>query len=260
MQKALILSLTLALLGSPSTVAQKIVESGKFLYQITSTTSNKTEIAGEETFKLEELDKGQRRITSNFVAKSQEMISQFDTDKLFSETITVDKDWKLLEYSLQSDTARGQLKVTVKVEGVIAKITLNVKRPDGKEQNQAREVILEDEFITTGVAAGQLIVMQKIIALKMKESKKTFLALDPTNLEKPLIEMTVERLSPVKVKSGQKIQEAQRYSIKRADTDFKLELLSDGSGTLWGFTGDSPTSRLLVYRQNLFPQGFEVLK
>lgn len=262
MKRIFALSLALALLSTLNGEAQKVVENGKFLYQITSKTSNKTEVAGEELFKIEELDKGNRRITANFVAKSQEMISQYETDRLFNETITVDKDWKLLEYTLQSETARGQLKVTVKVAGQIAKITLNLKRPDGKEQNQAREVILEDEFVTTGVAAGQLMVMQRIITLKMKESKKTFLALDPTNFEKPLIELTVERLNPVKVKSGTKTLDAQRYSVKRTDTDFKLELLSanDGSGTLWGFTGDSATSRLLVYRQDLFAEGFEVLK
>ncbi len=262
MKRIFAFSLVLALWLTMTGEAQKVLENGKFLYQITSKTSNKTEVAGEELFKIEELDKGNRKITANFVAKSPEMISQYETDKLFNETITVDKDWKLLEYSLQSETARGQLKVTVKVAGQIAKITLNLKRSDGKEQNQAREVILEDEFVTTGVAAGQLMVMQKIIALKMKENKRTFLALDPTNFEKPLIEITVERLTPVKIKSGTKILDVQRYSVQRADADFKLEMLSanDGTGTLWGFTGDSATSRLLVYRQDLFAEGFEVLK
>jgi hypothetical protein len=167
-----------------SGVAQKVIDSGKFLYQTTSKTSSKTEIAAEELFKIEELDPNRLKITSNFVAKSQEIISQFETDKLFNETIIVDKDWNLREYSLQSETVRGKLTVTVKVEGQIAKIQFYFKSADGKEQSQAREVILEDEFVTTGIAAGQLIVIQKIITLRMKEQKRTFLALDPTNIEK----------------------------------------------------------------------------
>lgn len=252
--------LAMMLVFALSGIAQKAGETGKFLYQTISKTTNKTEVAGEELFKIEGLDQGRQKITSNFIAKSQEIISQFETDKLFNETITVDKDWKLLEYSLQSETARGRLTVTVTVEGPIAKIAFQFKSADGKEQNQAREVILEDEFVTTGIAAGQLMVIQKIIALKMKEQRRTFLALDPTNIEKPLVELTVERLAPVKIKSGAKTVDAQHASIKRADGDFQLELFSSADGVLWGFTGESATSRLVGYRQDLFPDGFEVLK
>lgn len=259
-KKLSVVMLTIVLVFALSGVAQKAVETGKFLYQTISKTTSKTEVAGEESFKVEELDQGRRKITSNFVAKSQEIISQFETDKLFTETIIVDKDWKLLEYSLQSETARGQLKVTVKVENQIAQIQFYFKSADGKEQSQAREVILEDEFVTTGIAAGQLMVIQKIIALKMKEQKRTFLALDPTHIEKPLIELTVERLSPVKIKSGTKTLDAQRAGLKRADGDFQLELFSSADGILWGVTGESATSRLLGYRQDLFPDGFEVQK
>lgn len=252
----LVIVLVFALCGA----AQKTLETGKFLYQTISKTTHKTEVAGEELFKIESLDQGRQKITSNFVAKSQELVSQFETDKLFNEIITVDKDWKLLEYSLQSETARGQLKVTVTVEGQIAKISFQFRSADGKEQNQAREVILEDEFVTTGVAAGQLMVIQKIIVLKMKEQKRTFLALDPTNIEKPLVELTVERLAPVKINSGAKTVDAQHASITRADGDFQLELFSSADGILWGFTGESATTRLLGYRYDLFPDGFEVLK
>lgn len=259
MRKTFALTLIVMLVCALSVIAQK-TETGKFLYQTISKTSNKTEVAGEESFKIEELDQSRLKITSNFVAKSQELISQFETDKLFSETIVVDKDWKLLEYALQSETARGKLTVTVKVEGQIAQISFQFKGTDGKEQNQAREVILEDEFVTTGIAAGQLMVIQKIITLKMKEQKRTFLALDPTNIEKPLIELTVERLSPVKIKSSTKVFDAQRAKLTRADGDFQLELFSAHDGTLWGFTGESATTRLLGYRQDLFPDGFEVLK
>jgi len=251
----LALTLVFALVG----IAQK-AETGKFLYQTISKTSAKTEVAGEESFTIEELSPNRLKITSNFVAKSQEIISQFETDKLFNETIIVDKDWKLLEYSLQSETVRGKLTVTVKVEGQIAKITLQFKGTDGKEQNQAREVILEDEFVTTGIAAGQLMVIQKIVTLRMREQKRTFLALDPTNLQKPLIELTVERLSPVKIKSGAKVFDAQRAKLTRADGEFSLEIFSASDGTLWGFTGESATTRLVGYRQDLFPDGFEVLK
>lgn len=241
-------------------IVQRPVDSGKFLYQTISKTTAKSEIAGEESFKLEELDQNRLKLSSSFIAKSQELISQFETDKLFNETITVNKDWKLLEYSLQSETARGKLTVTVKVEGQLAKIAFQFKSTDGKENNQAREVLLEDEFITTGIAAGQLIVIQKIITLKMKEQKRTFLALDPTNIEKPLIELTVERLSPVKIKSGAKTLEAQRARLKRADGEFSLEVFSSSDGTLWGFAGESATTRLIGYRHDLFPEGFEVLK
>lgn len=260
MRKIFIFALALTLVWALTGTAQKVVDSGKFLYQTISKTSAKTEVAGEESFKIEELDQNKLKITSNFVAKSQDLISQFETDKLFNETIVVNKDWKLLEYSLQSETARGKLTVAVKVEGQIAKITLKFKGTDGKEQNQAREVILEDEFVTTGIAAGQLIVIQKIITLKMKEQKRTFLALDPTNIEKPLIELTVERLSPVKIKSGAKTLDAQRARLKRADGEFSLEIFSSSDGTLWGFAGESATTKLVGYRHDLFPEGFEVLK
>lgn len=240
--------------------SQKAAETGKFLYQTISKTTTKTEIAGEELLKIESLDQGRQKITSSFVAKSQELILQFETDQLFNETITVDKDWKLLAYSLQSETARGQLKVAVTVEGQVAKIAFQFKSADGKEHNQAREVLLEDEFVTTGIAAGQLMVIQKITALKMKEQKRTFLALDPTNIEKPLVELTVERLPQVKIKSGAKTVDAHHTSLTRADRDFQLELFSSADGVLWGFTGESATTRLLGYRQDLFPDGFEVLK
>jgi hypothetical protein len=253
------LTLALTLVFTLVGIAQK-TETGKFLYQTISKTSAKAEVAGEESFKIEELSQNRLKITSNFVAKSQEIISQFETDKLFNETIIVDKDWKLLEYSLQSETVRGKLTVTVKVEGQVAKIQFSFKSADGKEQNQAREVILEDEFVTTGIAAGQLMVIQKIVTLRMKEQKRTFLALDPTNIEKPLIELTVERLSPVKIKSGTKVLDAQRAKLTRADGDFQLELFSSDTGVLWGFTGESATTRLIGYRQDLFPDGFEVLK
>jgi len=260
MKKVFTMTLALTLLGALIGTAQKVVDSGKFLYQTISKTTPKNEIAGEEPFKIEELDPNRLKITSNFVAKSQELISQFETDKLFNETITVNKDWKLLEYSLQSETVRGQLKVSVTVEGQIAKIQFYFKSTDGKEQSQAREVILEDEFVTTGIAAGQLIVIQKIITLRMKEQKRTFLALDPTNLEKPLIELTVERLSPVKIKSGAKVLDAQRAKLTRADGEFSLEIFGSSEGVLWGFTGESATTRLVGYRHDLFPEGFEVLK
>ncbi|MDW8140996.1 MAG: hypothetical protein RMJ90_01750, partial [Candidatus Bipolaricaulota bacterium] len=95
MKRILTLSLVLLLIGTLSSTAQRATEQGKFLYQLTNKNNNKTEVAGEELFKIEELDRGNRRITANFVAKSQEIISQYETDKLFNETITVDKDWKL---------------------------------------------------------------------------------------------------------------------------------------------------------------------
>lgn len=247
--------LILILLFTQSLVigSQKPIEQGKFVFFI------KNELAGEESFSLQEIEKGNLSLSSNFVAKSQELIIRFETDKLFKQEIVTNKDWKLIAYTLDSETAQGKFNVTVKVEGQIATINWQLKRSDGKEQNAVKEVILEGDegVVTTGLAASQLLVLQKIIATRMKENKKTFLALDPTNIEKPLVELTVEKLSPVKIKSGSDVLEAQRASIKISGEDFKLELLYKDT-TLWGITAESGTSKTLVYRQDLFPKGFEV--
>ncbi len=270
MKKFLTLALALTVLGVMLGSAQQTTEQGTFGYLITKKSTNKTEKAGEESFIVQRQADGNFRLISSFKALSEELKAQFGTDDLFALDLTTDANSHLISYKISSKTAQGQFDATVTVKGQVAKILLKTKDPNGKETSNEREVILGDAneaervepVVASGFAGSDLLTLSKFIAANVKEAKKAFLALDPFRLTNPVVRLAVEKLPPVKIKTEKETIEVQRISVNFKDEDgdaFTLELLSKDN-VLQGVAAESPTDKLLMYRSDLYPNAFEVLK
>jgi hypothetical protein len=262
-----VLTLLSALIGG----AQPTVEKGVFAYLLTKKSTGATEKAGEESFLVEKQPDGHFRLVSSFKAISEELKAEFGTDDLFSLDMTTDANFRLLNYKMSSKTARGQLDASVVVTGgQVAKIVFKTKDPDGKESRSEREVILGEPgspdrvepLVATGFAGSDLMILQRFITANINENKKGFLALDPFRLTNPVVQLEIEKLAPGQIKTEKETIEVQRVRVTYKDEKgeaFTLELLSKDS-TLHGVTAESPTNKLLMYRADLYPKGFDVLK
>jgi hypothetical protein len=270
MKRFLSLSLALTLFAALLGSSQQTAEQGTFGYLITKKSTNKTEKAGEESFVIQKQADGNFRLVSSFKALSEELKAEFGTDDLFALDLLTDVNSRLLSYKITSKTAQGQFEASVSVKGQVAKILLKTKDPNGKETSNEREVILGDAneaervepVVASGFAGSDLLTLSKFIAANIKENKKTFLALDPFRLTNPVVQLVVEKLAPVKIKTDKETIEVQRVSVNFKDEKgnaFTLDMLSK-ENILQGIAAETPTDKLLMYRSDLYPNAFEVLK
>lgn len=211
-------ALTLAL----GAYSEQVLDSGKFFFQM-------QEDAGIEEFSFVRLDDGNLKLTSNFQALSEELVLDFGTDKLFTQEIVLTPELNLISYRLDSDTERGKIHVKVKVEDSVATIQYEFEEPEGEKERGERTVILEDNVITTGIAASQFFLMQKFIDMHIdleREPEVILLAFNPVDVDEPLVELTLKSLSPVTLRDRATSQLLEVRRVEASRKDFRVELLS----------------------------------
>ena len=108
MKKPLLGILALVVALSFSVRSDQVLDSGRFFFQL-------QEDAGNEVFSFVQLDDGNLKLTSTFIALSEELVQNFGTDKLFTQEIVLTPDLGLVSYLGDSDTEQGKFHVEVKV-------------------------------------------------------------------------------------------------------------------------------------------------
>ena len=207
-------------------VPAQTTDSGEFFFEL-------DEQAGAESFELVQTDNGNFRLTSQFEALSQELITQYGTSEIFNQTVVFTPELELVSYELRSDTERATIEVTVEIDNGVATLNWSFKQPDEPAEEQSRQIILEDSVPTTGIFSGQFIITQRYInqRLNLDVGETTVLtAFDPTNINNPLVPLTIERLSPVSLQGANSDQtvSAARYRVEQES--FEAELLSCNEG------------------------------
>ena len=213
-------------LGLGAVPAQMTSDSGEFFFEL-------DEQAAAETFELTQREDGNFVLDSTFEALSQQLITQFGTPEIFNQTVVFTPDLDLVAYELSSDTDRGTIEVTVEVDNGVATMNWSANRPGEEPQQQSRQVILEDSVPTTSIFSGQFIITQRFInqKLNLDEGDSTVLtAFDPTNINEPLVPLTITRLGPVTLQGERSDQTvpAARYRVEQEN--FEAELLSCNEG------------------------------
>jgi hypothetical protein len=213
---------TLALVFSFLAFGQQELESGTFFFQL-------DEDAGLESFTLEELADGNLKLTADFEALSEQLVFDFGTDRLFTQDVVFTPDLQLVSYSLNSETDQGSFEVNVVVDGGIASINSVAQTPGEAPIEQNRDLLLEDEVITTGIAASQFLLMQLYINQKLDlavDEDLLVTAFDPSNITSPFVELTILRLPNVIVEdvNSRALIESQRYQITQ--NEFAVEIVS----------------------------------
>lgn len=232
---------------------------GRFTYVLND------EIVAEEDFTFTVLEDGNTRLESVFIALSEEFLLQFETDRLFDQTVVFTPELALVSYVLNSDTARGTFSVEVQVSEGIASMSFSTTDTENDETRSGeQDVILEDNIVASGVSGSgsQLTLLQEIIFRRNIDEPTTLLAFNPTDLFSPVVEVNITPLEDVTVTANGESFQAQRFGVSQLlegdDGDpFSVELLSR-EGKLIGYQAFSQTSVLLVYRDDLFPDGIEV--
>ena len=199
-----------------------VIESGTFFFQI-------EEDVGVEGFEFARLDDGHLRLTSEFQALSEQLVLDFGTDKLFTQEIVLTPDFSLVSYKLDSDTERGTVRVEVTVEGGVATMRVEFESPQGERESGERQVILEDEVLTTGIAASQFFLMQEFLNRKLELAEgesRTLLAFDPTDVEEPFVELTFTRLRPVLIEDTRTKRRLKAARVAVEQEEFRVELLA----------------------------------
>jgi len=202
--------------------AVQVLERGTFFFQI-------EEDVGVEGFEFARLDDGHLRLTSEFQALSDQLVLDFGTDKLFTQEVVLAPDFSLVSYRLDSDTERGKVHVEVTVEGGVATMRYAFESPQGERESGERQVILEDEVITTGIAASQFFLMQEFIDKKLELAEgesRTLLAFDPTDVEEPFVELTFTRLKPVLIEDTRTKRRFKAARVAVEQKEFRAELLA----------------------------------
>lgn len=259
MTKALSLFLLLAcLLWLPGS-AQAFDAEGQFTYVLNE------EIVAEEHFTFTRQDDGNTRLEAVFIALSEEFLLEFETDRLFDQTVVFTPELGLISYLLASDTARGTFNVEVAVADGIASMRFStVDKDTGETRSGSQDVILEDDAVASGISGSgsQLTLLQEIIFRRNIAQDTTLLAFNPTDLFNPVVEVNIAPLPEASVTATGETFQAQRFRVSQLlegeDGDaFTVELLSR-DGKMIGYRAFSQTSTLLVYRSDLFPDGIEV--
>jgi membrane-associated protease RseP (regulator of RpoE activity) len=232
MKKIIVGALLLLLSAAVIVGADQTLDKGTFLFVIGS------DQVGVENFTFTQLDGGNLKLSSDFKATSPDLVSEFGTDKLFTQEVVLNTDLTLISYSLDSDTERGTIKARVTVQGQVASMSVETVDPDGKKTSGQRDVILEDNAVTTGITGSQFILLQKYIDTKVKTDQATLLAFNPVDLDKPLVEVKVIKLTPVTLQAGSQTLTAQRVRLER--DNFQVQLLSK-DGQLLGFVSSTAT-------------------
>lgn len=224
--RTLISALGALLLGATLTLGLSqqatVIESGTFFFQI-------EEDVGIEGFSYEQLEDGNLRLASEFQALSEELVVDFGTDKLFTQEVVLTPELQLVSYRIDSDTGRGRFFVEVTVEDGIATLRFEFVDPEGETERGERQVILEDEVITTGIAASQFFLMQEYINRKLdlpEGESVTRVAFDPTDIDEPFVELTFERLAPVLLEDVRTKRQIRAARVAVAQEEFRAELLS----------------------------------
>ena len=209
-----------ALLGFPRQAG--VIESGTFFFQI-------EEDVGIEGFTYERLPDGNLKLSSEFQALSEELVVDFGTDKLFTQEVVLTPDLELVSYRVDSDTGRGRFFVEVTVEDGIATIRFEFVDPEGETERGERQVILEDEVVTTGIAASQFFLMQEFLNEKLdlrEGERRTLIAFDPTDIDEPFVELIFERLAPVILEDVRTKRQLRAARVAVQQEDFRAELLA----------------------------------
>lgn len=232
-------------------------ESGTFIYQAGS------KVEAEEDFTVEKLDNGKIRISSEFIARSEKAISKYATANIYSQVFNLNSDFELIFYLMRSETAGGKMKVEVNMDNTSATISTTWENEKGEEDNLTEEAPTGDRVVIAGVSSAQLMILQRVIEekpeLKYPKDSMKLLALNPSNPLDPLLELDIQQLSPTLLAGGSEILNAKRFRIKVndffEDKDVPLESFSH-EGKLLGFYLYSGNSKMVVYRADLFPNGF----
>lgn len=214
---------TLLFLMSLSGISgSEVLESGRFFFQI-------DEDVGVEGFQFAKVADGNLELTSEFQALSEQLVVDFGTDRLFSQEVVVTPELELISYQLRSDTERGTIEVGVQVKDAVATIRWKAQAPGEEPQKRERQVILEDNVITTGIAASQFFLLQKYVNEQLDLEGNlsiTLMALDPTDIDEPFVELTLERLRPVVLEDAATKRQFRAQRVEVRQEEFRAELLA----------------------------------
>lgn len=221
--KKLLLGLTaLALVFSVTGTAQQEIESGRFFFQL-------DEDAGIETFEFEELAEGNLHIHSEFEALSEQLVFDFGTDRLFEQDVVFTPDLQLVSYSLSSETDQGTFRVDVVVDGGVATVNSMSQVAGEVPEEQNRDLLLEDEVITTGIAASQFLLMQLYInqTLDLAIGEDVIVtAFDPTNINDPFVELTISRKADVTIEDVNTRAQFTANLYEITQNEFSVDIMS----------------------------------
>ena len=222
MKRALVGILVLVTALSFNVLSEQILDSGKFFFQL-------QEDAGNEQFQFVQLDNNNLKLTSQFIAVSDELVQTFGTDKLFTQEIVLTPNLDLVSFLVDSDTEQGKFHVAVKVENSVATIQFEFQDPNGKMDTQERQVVLEDNVVSTGLAASQFFLLQKYINTRVNfdaNPEVTLTAFNPLDINEPLVELTLKRLDPVILRDKATSQQVEARRVEMRDKDSRAEMLS----------------------------------
>lgn len=245
MRKAFMTTVLLMLVPLSVLSDQQVIESGRFFFQI-------EEDVGVEGFEFIKLDSGNVKLKSEFEALSETLVVDFGTDKIFTQEVILTPGLELISYELNSDTDRGSIQVRVSVENSVATIRWEAREPGEEPEERERQVILEENIVTTGIAASQFFLFQKFINEKLEldvGEPQTLTAFDPTNVESPFVTLSLERLTPVILEDVRTKQQFKAQRTQVEQEEFRAELLScasdepgricDSAGRFLGFVSST---------------------
>ncbi len=222
------LVLTLAMVLSFSGHSEQVLDSGSFFFQL-------QEDAGSEVFTFVQLDDGNLKLTSRFIATSDDLIQNFGTDRLFTQEVVLTQDLELISFLFDSETEQGKFHVQVNVENSIATIQFEFQEPEKQPERQERQVILEDNVVTTGIAASQFFLLQKYInsRINFEETPEvTLTAFNPVDINEPLVELGLKRLNPVTLRDKATAKDISVRRVELRGEDSRAELLSCATQSL----------------------------
>lgn len=222
MRKVLVSIVAFVLALSFSGQSEQVLDSGIFFFQL-------QEDAGSEVFTFVQLDDGNLKLTSRFIATSDDLIQNFGTDKLFTQEVVLTQELELVSFLFDSQTEQGKFHVQVNVENSIATIQFEFQEPEKQPERQERQVILEDNVVTTGIAASQFFLLQKYINSRIdfdKTAEVTLTAFNPVDINDPLVDLTLTRLDPVTLRDKETSQEFPVRRVELREENSRAELFS----------------------------------
>ncbi len=242
-----------------------LLETGQFKMVI-----NDAFEAAVEDYRLEQLENKQIRVTSQGVVESLDRLppelsflrAEVILQGPFSEELLLTEEWEFRRYSARFTTVTGG---TLEIESEFDGILLRTAARQGDQTATVSRIIEGDLILDPRGTLVFPLILVKRLEHRGQSAPWTVFSFSPLGFRFPPQQLEIRKIEGVILKTEEGSLPAERYRIFESGSAIQVEtdlLVREGNMVgLFVFSDEpdpNPDLKVLVFRSDLFPKGFQV--